>query len=138
MTMNEEELKLLEKAVAAWKLAKRSEAEADDYRKRLSLPAYTAWCRAGHPVQGRLRNEMRQHDSKGARLRTRSFWFMNEYAINMNRLIDSLAKEVDEGDLPPVSDAPLRNPDGSGRERDEAGNYLAPAWRVGECGEGAP
>ena len=116
MTLDEEELGLLEAAVAAWKLNRRSVEEEER-------------CRAG------LHGGMAGREHRAMRIRFRSWDFMFRYAENMNRLIDALAPRVAEGDLPPVSDAPLRNPDGRGCERDQNGEPLPPAWRVGECGE---
>ena len=135
MNLNEEELKLLEAAIAAWKLNRRSVADEEKVCSRLVAPVYRAWCDAGHPPQGALKDELRKLDAKVARIRfrTHEFWF--RYAESMNRLLDLVSPRVDEGELQPVSEAPLRRPNGSGRERDAAGRLIPPAWRVGECGE---
>jgi hypothetical protein len=136
MNLNEEELKLLEAAVAAWKLNRRSAAEEEEICSRLVAPAYRAWCDAGHPPRGPMKDTLRKYESKAARIRFRSHEFWFHYAESMNRLLALLSPRVSEGDLPPVSDAPLRKPDANSRERDAGGNILPPAWRVGECGEG--
>ena len=137
MTLTERELKFLVSAVTAWKAQTAAAAECKAYERGDRARAYDRWCAADHPARGPLLAALQETEGRTRRLRNRMWDYDRQKGEALKKLMTSVGRRLPAPELPPVSDAPIRNPDGYGRERDEAGKPIPLAWRVGECGEGA-
>ena len=108
MKLDKKELDLLEKAVIAWKLCRRSVVEAEKDRRLVADPIHAKWKDAGYPEKGALHDEMRRCEEVFDRMMDRMRKYGWRYDSSMRRIAKSLAPRFAEGNLKPVKGERVR------------------------------